>query len=291
VVSTIHHEHSAAIFSPDGDELFWTVHAMPLQGPTPAVVLHMRRENGVWTPPRVARFSGLHDDDVCSISPDGRRLYISSRRPPVEGGEPLSRSDIYVMDRAGAGWGEPRPLGPAINTPHHESGFQETRSGAAYFVGHLDGVAGRYGIYRAARAGDGFVDAEPLGPHINSESNDWCPYVDPDERFLLFSSNRPGGFGRLDLYISFRQPDGTWGEPVNLGPEINTGDNERFPFLSPDGSHLFFTSKRVERGEGPEEPLTLQDLQDAHERVANGLGNIYWVSASILQELERSPGP
>jgi hypothetical protein len=290
VVSTVHHEHSGAIFSPGGDELFWTMKPMPLQGPAPPVVLHMRQEEGRWSPPEVAWFSGRYDDDVCSISPDGRRLYVSSRRPRREGGQPLRRADIHVLERVGDDWGEARALGPAINTDNHEAGFQETRNGTAYFVGYLEGVAGRYGIFRSKLVGGEYTAPVPLDSHINSEHNDWCPYVDPDEEFLIFSSNRPGGFGQLDLYISFHQGDDTWGEPINLGPTINSDDNERFPFLSPDGKYLFFLSKKTPFAEYPDEPLTLQDLEGMSRSITNGLSNIYWVDASFLDELrELSP--
>jgi Tol biopolymer transport system component len=124
-----------------------------------------------------------------------------------------------------------------------------------------------------------------LGSGINSEFNDWCPYIDPDEEYLIFSSNRPGGYGRLDLWVSFRQPDETWGEPLNLGPEINSDDNERFPHMSPDGKYLFFVSKKTPFEELTREPVKIKDLNEMSRSITNGLSNIYWVDAGIIEEL------
>lgn len=60
----------------------------------------------------------------------------------------------------------------------------------------------------------------------------------------MFDSEREGGFGKADLWVSFRDPDGTWGEGINLGNKINTPGNESIPHLSPDGEYLFYTSNR-----------------------------------------------
>lgn len=284
VVSGVHHEHSAAVFSPDGRDLWWTLIAMPLQGPAPGVVVHSGQgEDGRWSRPEVAPFSGRFDDDVCSISPDGNRLYLSSRRPRGAGDPPAPRSDIWVVERTSTGWGEPRPLAGSVNTEYEESSFQETLSGAAYYVGHLEGVRGERGIFRARSTDGAYGAPEALGPRINSEHLDWCPFVDPAEELLLFSSDRPGGSGALDLYVSFRRPDGEWAEPVNLGAGINTAANERFPRLSPDGKYLFFTSNRTMGAEGPPDaPLTLDDLEAQSRSINNGLSNVYWVDASFL---------
>ena len=72
----------------------------------------------------------------------------------------------------------------------------------------------------------------PVGTH---------PSVSPDESFLLFNSARLGGFGKGDIFVSFRQDDDTWGEPQNMGSEINTEHFESCPSLSPDGQSKTFS--------------------------------------------------
>jgi Tol biopolymer transport system component len=84
-----------------------------------------------------------------------------------------------------------------------------------------------------------------LGPTVNSTSMDRGPAISKDELSLYFSSNRPGGFGGEDIYVSQRETrDSEWGPPVNLGPIINTTTNEGGPAFSRDSHSMFFTSGR-----------------------------------------------
>ena len=85
-----------------------------------------------------------------------------------------------------------------------------------------------------------------LGPTVNSTSMDRGPAISKDELSLYFASNRPGGFGEEDIYVSQRETrDSEWGPAINLGPTINTTANERVPAFSRDGHLLFFTSNRL----------------------------------------------
>ena len=70
------------------------------------------------------------------------------------------------------------------------------------------------------------------------------PSVAPDERYIIFDSERPGGFGADDLYVCFRKPDGSWGEAINLGDTINSPGGEAIPHMTPDGKYLLYTAKR-----------------------------------------------
>ncbi|HUU20031.1 MAG TPA: M56 family metallopeptidase [Sedimentisphaerales bacterium] len=84
-----------------------------------------------------------------------------------------------------------------------------------------------------------------LGPTINSSSSDWPPSISADGLSLYFCSNRPGGYGDRDIWVSTRPTVyDPWGEPVNLGPTVNSSAWEAFPFISSDGLSLFFESPR-----------------------------------------------
>jgi hypothetical protein len=285
IVADIHHEHSAAIFSPDGQELFWTLVFMPLQSPLPAVIMHSQIVDDRWTKPEVASFSGQYDDDIASISPDGSRLYLSSRRPLPGHTQPNRWGDIWYSDKTADGWSDPIWLDSPINTDKHESAAQVTRKGNLYFKGYLDGVRGNHGIFRSRMVDGRYAQPEPLGPNINTEHVDWCPYIDPEERFILFSSTRPGGLGSGDLYISFMQPDGSFGKALSLGPEINSDDNDRFPALSPNGNYLFFLSKRSPLPGKFGQRQTFADLTSMSLTITNGLSNIYWIDAAFIERL------
>jgi Tol biopolymer transport system component len=109
-------------------------------------------------------------------------------------------------------------------------------------------------------------------PSANDGDADWTPLIAPDESYFIFCSFRKGGFGSGDLYISFKQADGSWGDVINMGDRINTDLNERFPIVTPDGKYLFFNSTRKIAGAGANEP-------------GNGAGDVYWIAAKIIEEL------
>ena len=106
---------------------------------------------------------------------------------------------------------------------------------------------------------------------------------------MIFVSRRPGGFGSQDLYISYRQPDDTWGQAINLGPKINTiGTGNSWPQLSPDGKFLFFVGYTEPYNENDikEKKYTYAELIEIQISIMNGLGNIYWVNTSFVEKLK-----
>lgn len=98
-------------------------------------------------------------------------------------------------------------------------------------------------IYVSRYDGTKWSVATKLDKTINTKGWESHAVLTDDGKSMIFASDRPGGFGGLDLYISYLNADGTWGNPVNLGPEINTPFNEDRAFLSGNGQHLFFTSQ------------------------------------------------
>jgi len=89
------------------------------------------------------------------------------------------------------------------------------------------------------------VNLGPTVNGVNGSSLNYCPAISADGLVLVFSSDRPGGYGGQDLWVTRRSTtDGPWSEPVNLGPKINTGKWEVEPEISPDGRSFLFTSNR-----------------------------------------------
>ena len=91
------------------------------------------------------------------------------------------------------------------------------------------------------------------------------PFIAPDESYLLFDAERKDGFGESDIYISFKQKDGTWSNGVNLGDKINTNAWEASASITPDGKYLFFS-----RNVG----------SDKFENV-----DIFWVSTEVINKV------
>lgn len=155
-------------------------------------------------------------------------------------------------------WTDIETLGEPINSDHQEYEPWVSPDGMELFFvrgrprDRADAEAGGSNIYISRRGRDGWSEPEPLDD-INSAFDELSPRLTADGQFLLFASNRPGGFGRFDIYAARRNEDGTWDPPFNLGEEINTEWDEYSPAPTPDGRRLFFSSNRnvAQREEEP----------------------------------------
>lgn len=111
------------------------------------------------------------------------------------------------------------------------------------FAGYnFPGGYGDFDLYISYDTPTGWSVPENLGRNINTESWESSPSVSPDKRALYFSSNRPGGYGGKDLYVSFRMPNGKWGPAKNMGASVNTSGDELAPFIHADNATLYFNS-------------------------------------------------
>jgi Tol biopolymer transport system component len=185
------------------------------------------------------------DEFIDWFSADGLEVYFNSRRSGGQGG-----SDLWVYKRASVedGWGPPENLGPIVNSASTDWGASVTVDGLElYFASNRPGGYGEQDIYvtkRATRTSP-WGPATTLGPKVNGSFRDQWPMVSPDGLELYVCSNRPGGLGESDLYVSKRATtQDPWGDPVNLGPAVNGPFPEIISRLSPDGLLLFFESPR-----------------------------------------------
>ncbi|HEX9893898.1 MAG TPA: hypothetical protein VGA78_08230 [Gemmatimonadales bacterium] len=118
---------------------------------------------------------------------------------------------------------------------------------ALYFSSRCEGGSGGMGLWVARRntRNESFSRAETLGFGVNSASDDWGPGISSDGLQLYVMSNRPGGHGREDLWVTTRaSTSATFGSPRNLGPLVNSATLDGRPNLSADGTTLFFMSDR-----------------------------------------------
>ncbi len=143
----------------------------------------------------------------------------------------------------------PTNLGPAVNTPDYE--YDPSISAdelELYFRSGNGGGADLWVATRKAKA-DPWGKAVNLGPTVNSRSDDKKPCLSADGLSLYFGSDRPGGYGAQDLWVTTRKSKtDPWGEPVNLGPTVNSAADELSPSISTDGLELYFSGSSVSPG-------------------------------------------
>ena len=259
-------------FTPDGRTAVFTVSNPSYRRHT---LLMTRYQDGKWQMPEVAPFSGQWSDADPFFSHDGSKLYFISNRP-LTGSSPKRDFDLYVVEKAAAGWGEPKNLGAPLNSDASELYITVTMAGTVYFVTSLPGGLGQGDIYRSTLVDGKYTKPENLGPTINSPAHDTTPYIAPDESYLVFASSRPNGSGDQDLYISYKR-NGVWTEATNLGPKINSPGRDYCPLVSPDGRYLFFSSDRGFPHPYDGKRLTYRELMGRFRSVDNGLGNVYQV--------------
>jgi Tol biopolymer transport system component len=281
IVSTGHYEQSN-LFSPDGKAFYYT-----LVGPKYGIILFMKMHHGKWSSPQTAPFSGKYNDYYPFYSPDGKRLYFVSMRPVSGQGEPRKDFDIWFVESIENYWSEPQNIGFPINNESYDLHPTVTNDGTLYFVSSRKGGKGRMDIYRSRLVDGHYLIPENLGNSINTEFAESNPYIAPDESYLIFTSHgRSDGYGKYDLYISFRRTDGSWTKAKNMGNKMNSKDNESTPNLSHDGKYFFFTSARNSYDSYSELMYTYDNIKKMLNSPGNGKGDIYWVDAKIIEDLK-----
>src|SRR6266496_688571 len=285
VISTGDYE-AVPQFSPDGkifyfakgtpDFNFWTV-------------VFSRLENGKWSAPQVAPFSGQYSDGDEFITADDKRMFFISRRPvsPEISPNVAGKYDIWVINKtAGGDWGKPENLGRPVNSEGSEFFPTLTNDGTLYFGSGRKGGKGGIDLYRSRFVNGKYQEPDNLGDAINTQFDEFEPYIAPDERFLIFMAGaRPDGLGGFDLYISYNR-NGQWTKAKNLGAPINSVADELSPRITSDGKYFFWASARSRIDKPRNKSWSFTELSNAYHRPGNGLGDIYYIDLSALK-LER----
>ena len=172
-----------------------------------------------------------------TITIDGRQLVYTRRVNNFN-------EDFFGAELTGNSWSMSRGLPGDINTNQNEGAQNISQDGQwLIFTGcNFPEGKGSCDLYISYLTPEGWSAPENLGSKINSDAWESAPSLSPDKRNLYFTSNRAGGYGSADIYVSNRLANGQWTEPENLGPEVNTAGNESCPFIHSDNQTLYFTS-------------------------------------------------
>jgi hypothetical protein len=249
IISVVNRGEYAFSISPNHDEYFYN--AGESEDTTqPYGLLQIKRIGDKWLKPQKANLNqkGLWEQEAF-FSPDGNDIYYAV--------SDSGYTKIWLSHKTKDGWS----IGERLNSPINESAkrlFYATFSnnGNLYYTNvdevkiHMsENINGRYdsindiGLPRAGHA-----------------------YISPDEQFIIFDSHQSENYGKTDIYIAFKMNNGTWSDPINMGPQVNTEYLETCPSLSPDGKYIFFGR-----------------YNDLNEK-----SDIYWISSDIIHKINRN---
>jgi outer membrane protein OmpA-like peptidoglycan-associated protein len=176
------------------------------------------------------------------ISGDGNTLIFTSNRSENEKEikEGTNYEDIYISRKTGNDWEQAKKISSNINNVYNDAAASLSPDGKTLFLYYEEGAGD---IYVSRLEGNEWTKPTPLNKNINTgQFWETSASMSADGKKLYFASNRPGGAGELDLYVSELDGKGGWGKAVNLGPVINTPENEDSPFIHPDNVTLYFSS-------------------------------------------------
>lgn len=249
IISTEEYEFGS-VFNKVGDEFFYGV---DLGGRN--VIRYSKLEGKVWSTPKTILSHKRYGYNDPFLSPDENRLYFISNQA-MDGQGDAKDIDIWYVERQEDGWSKPINAGPSINSNGEEYYISFTEDGTMYFAS--DKNQSHHDIYYSKFVNGAFQEAVKLGNTINTEAYEADVFVNPNGEYLIFCAQRDEGLGRGDLYISFKEGDGSWSPSINMGDKVNTEGHELCPFVTADGKYLFFTSRQ----------------------------DIYWISTAVIADLK-----
>jgi len=253
-------------------------------------ILRSRLLDDIWTKPQVLPFAAdpayLYAEPC--ITSDGRKMFFLSNMP-ADTSTVRGTEDIWCVDRTGDTWSEPYNLGMPVNTEAAEYFPSVTRDGTLYFTRREQGQRQSF-IYRSTWKDRMYSEPEKLPVQVNCGAGRFNAFVASDESFVIVPSfikeNTVGGY---DYYIVFRSSSDTWSEPVNMGPAVNSKTGSEWsPYVTPDGRYFFFMASRELPSESVPGRLSYDFFLKNHNRPENGNYDIYWMSASFIDDMRAS---
>lgn len=224
------------VFAPGMKEFYYTRRAADGKK---SIIVGFREQNNIWK-----KYIEIPRRGEVSFSPDGNRMHMAKG----------------YLDRMGDGWSDLKKLGPMFD--RKDFGIMRLSSSA-----HGTYTFDDYTIdeIRISTIKDGVRQA-PIKMDAEVNSGKWTahPFIAPDESYLIWDSEREGGYGGSDLYIRYRQIDGAWGPAINMGDKVNSDKSDFFASVTPDGKYILF-NRTVN-----EEPLNV---------------DVYWVDARVIDLL------
>lgn len=224
--------HCFPTFSTDHKEIYWQI--------LPPKIMTIKEINGKWTKPEPAIFSNSRNNQAPFIAYDNT-IYFSSSR---QGGQ--GSLDIWHITKNNGRYSEAKNISAKINTDKPESQPTVSKNRTMFYTGYVDGKRYNRGIYFSSYENGEYNESILLPEPINLMDTlilDYTPFIAADESYLLFCSNRQNPEIELcHIYISFKNENGEWGAPIDLSKKMGFSESSKFPYVTPDGRFLFFSS-------------------------------------------------
>lgn len=228
--------HCSPAFSPDGKQVYW-------RSMDQKALLFMEEVDSTWIQPQSVPFkSRWYKQDVPFFSHDGTKLYFITTKPQ-HWYQLWSDEAIWYVEKEKDGWSNPELVSEGMNEVSTHWQFSVSTNGTIYLNGLENGrwfifkselIEGKYSRPVKIVQPEALAKGEPLY---------LFPFIAPDESYLIFSKRVNEDEG--DLFITYRNKDGSWTEALNLGEKINSKGTEICPLVSPDGKYLFFLRGKV----------------------------------------------
>lgn len=241
--------HSPPVFMPDGSEAYFS----PMTKDSKTMILNYTGEK--WSAPREINF-GLDEGvvDPC-ISPDGKRLYFLSFKTTET--DSVARERIWYVEKTELGWSEPVLIDLVVRDHRTHWTFSVANNYNLYFTSES---GNSQDIYFSEYKSGAYLLPVSLGENINTPYKEFCPYISPDEDYIIFS--RIGkSTSKSDLFISFKTSSNTWSHSKPLGERVNSNGHDLAATITPDTNYMFFLSTR------------------------NGASKIYWINTSFIDSM------
>jgi len=224
------------VFAPGMKEFYFTTNRKR------ATVIGFRQKNNIWS-----KYIEFPRTGEIVFSPDGKRMHMAKG----------------YKDRVGNGWSEVKSLGPMFDRKDWGIMRLSTSAKASYV---FDDYKNK--LIRISSVKDGKrQEPKSMGAVVNTGQWTAHPFIAPDESYLIWDSEREGGYGGSDLFISYRQKDGSWGSAINMGNKVNSDKEDFYASVTPDGKYILFNRSIDDKGNT----------------------DIYWVDAQIIETLKPKP--
>ncbi len=226
IVAAENNFHGSVVFSPDGNEAYWSVMEK-------IRIMYSKKVNGVWTKPELF----IPSADVPFLSPDGKKLFYMEQN--VEQGRKFEVPS--AMDKTATGWSKAYPLPDIINRiPIIHWQISVDKKGNLFFGGKMSGNQTSR-IYCAEYVNGAYHEPKMVTSLKDYEA--FSPFIAPDGSYLIVTAFRE----ELGLYILFKKADGTWAKGKNISENIGTSGELLCPIVTSDGKYLFFLKGVGER--------------------------------------------